>query len=269
MNQVNTYTHPIFGDVRTVEQNDNDVWFVAKDIAETLGYEKPENAISTHCKAFKTTSILELHKSGDASSYNELRASGYSHNDLVRKFQIIPERDVYRLVMRSKLPAAEKFEEWVVAEVLPSIRKTGGYGQQSIDWSNTAQVAGLLSQSLEQVQKHQLTIQQQASKIEADQPKVCFYQQYADAEGLYTLQNAGRVVTGKPNKFIGDLKGEYLFYQGKSLVAKAKYTTMGLFEMKSTIVDDKARLQTYVTPKGIQYFAKKFGMDDLFSMQAG
>ncbi|MGI2029106.1 BRO family protein [Endozoicomonas acroporae] len=86
-----------------------------------LGYSDTAKAISTHCKAFKTTSILELHKSGDASSYNELRASGYSHNDLVRKFQIIPERDVYRLVMRSKLPAAEEFNTEIFKNSYPKI----------------------------------------------------------------------------------------------------------------------------------------------------
>lgn len=240
MNQLNTFNHPIFGDVRTVEQKDNDVWFVAKDVAEILGYAKPRNAISTHFKgALK---------------------QGIPTSNGIQDVSIIPERDVYRLVMRSKLPAAEKFEEWVVAEVLPAIRKTGSYGVQSIDWSNTAQVAGLLSQSLEQVQRHQQTIQNQAQKIEADQPKVSFYEQYANSDGLYTLQNAGRLLTGKPNKFIGELKGQYLFYQGAALVAKVQYTTQGLFEVKSTIVDDKARMQTYLTPKGIQYFAKKLGV---------
>ncbi|WKN20798.1 Bro-N domain-containing protein [Azotobacter vinelandii] len=90
-------------EVRVVTM-DGEPWFVAVDVASALGYAKPENAIARHCKAPTTTP----------------KQGGGFHT-------VIPERDVYRLVMRSKLPGAERFEEWVVGEVLPSIRKTGSY----------------------------------------------------------------------------------------------------------------------------------------------
>ena len=105
--------------VRTVVK-DGEVWFVAKDVAEILGYAKPENAIAAHCKGQKTCS---------------LESGGQGRNML-----IIPERDVYRLIMRSKLPDAEMFEEWVVSEVLPSIRKTGSYTAPQV---NTEQASNL------------------------------------------------------------------------------------------------------------------------------
>ena len=240
MNAITPFKHPIFGTVRTVSRDDNDVWFVAKDVASTLGYSDTAKAVRMHCKGV-----------------DEMATPSKGGRQTVK---IIPERDVYRLVMRSKLPAAERFEEWVVAEVLPSIRKTGGYGMQIIDWDNPQHVAGLLTQSLEQVKKHQLTIAQQAHEIEVARPKVSFYDQFANHEGLHTLQNAGRLLTGRPNKFVQELKQQYLFYQGTALVAKACYVRQGLFEVKATIVGDKSRLQTYVTPKGIQYFAHKFGV---------
>lgn len=90
---------------------DDEPWFVGKDIALILGYAKPENAISRHCKAATTTP-----KQGGGV------------------LTIIPDRDVYRLIFRSKLPEAQRFEEWVVSEVLPSIRKRGMFveGQQKI-----------------------------------------------------------------------------------------------------------------------------------------
>lgn len=93
---------------------DGDAWFVARDVASVLGYARPDQAVSTHCKAV-TTSPLE---------------SGGQ----VRHMMIIPERDVYRLIFRSKRPEAERFEDWVVSEVLPSIRKRGMYieGQQKV-----------------------------------------------------------------------------------------------------------------------------------------
>lgn len=83
-------------------------WFSARDVAEGLGYSNPQKAVRDHCKSPRPVGV------------NDSFTLGPSAN-------IIPERDVYRLVMRSKMPQAERFEEWVVGEVLPSIRKTGGY----------------------------------------------------------------------------------------------------------------------------------------------
>ena len=86
---------------------DGEPWFIARDIADVLGYTEPHKAIARHCKGgmdhpVPTDGGLQIHK-------------------------VIPERDLYRLIMRSKLPAAERFEDWVVGEVLPAIRKTGRY----------------------------------------------------------------------------------------------------------------------------------------------
>lgn len=92
------------GAIRVITDQLGDPWFVARDVADALGYAKPENAISRHCKAATTT---------------PKQGGGF--------MTIIPERDVYRLVMRSKLAGAERFEEWVVGEVLPSVRKTGKF----------------------------------------------------------------------------------------------------------------------------------------------
>ncbi len=89
-----------------------------EDVAEVLGYANSSRSIQDHCKA------AQILKSTD-SVVLEIPPRG---------LQIIPERDVYRLVMRSKLPAAEQFEEWVVSEVLPQIRKTGSYGVAAPTW---------------------------------------------------------------------------------------------------------------------------------------
>lgn len=92
-------------------QIDGEPWFVAKDVAELLGYAQTAKAIRTHCKG---VSEMDTPSRGG-----------------VQTVKIIPERDVYRLIMRSKLPAAARFEDWVVGEVLPAIRRTGSYGDQS------------------------------------------------------------------------------------------------------------------------------------------
>ena len=94
-------------------------------------------------------------------------------------------------------------------------------------------------------------------KIEEDKPKVTFFDKFVNADGLYGLQNAARAIGAKPNKFVQWLKRKYLFYQGNALVARARYIQMGIFEVKTTIVDDKARPRTYITPKGLKYLAER------------
>ena len=99
----------LFGDLTVLTHDDGSLWFIGKEVAEKLGYSNPHKAIRDHCKGVSET--FTPSKGG------------------MQTVKIIPERDVYRLVMRSKLPTAEKFEEFVVSEILPSIRKTGSYGQ--------------------------------------------------------------------------------------------------------------------------------------------
>jgi len=101
--------------IRTVKVND-EVLFVAKDVATALGYADAAQAIKDHCK--KSINYTN----GDKTVVNEIK-------ELHRtKSLVIPESDVYRLVMRSKLEQAEEFQDWVCEDVLPTIRKTGSYG---------------------------------------------------------------------------------------------------------------------------------------------
>lgn len=89
---------------------DGDPWFVASDVTSVLGYTNASKAVADHCRATIET------RTNDSLGRQS-------------KTNIIPERDVYRLIMRSKLPAATRFEDWVVGTVLPAIRKDGGYIQ--------------------------------------------------------------------------------------------------------------------------------------------
>lgn len=98
--------------VRTVVV-DGEPWFVARDVAEALGYTNPQKAVRDHCKRVRPIGVND--------SFT-----------LDRQTLIIPEPDIYRLVMRSRLPEAERFEEWVVSDVLPSIRKHGLYATDNV-----------------------------------------------------------------------------------------------------------------------------------------
>lgn len=103
MNELKIFENPEFGKVRVVDRN-GDPWFVASDVAKALGYENPSRDVQRRCKK--------------VNKFSPTKSVGTPYN-------IIPESDVYRLIMWSNFPNAERFRDWVCEEVLPSIRKTG------------------------------------------------------------------------------------------------------------------------------------------------
>lgn len=157
---------------------DNDPWFVAKDVAAALGYADTKSAISAHCKRSK--SLKELGVANRRPSQNQALT-------LDPQTKLIPEPDVYRLISRSQLPSAERFEAWVFEEVLPSIRKSGGYQQQPPLPTDLPTALRLYADKLEQNAKQQLVIQQQAQEINASRPKVEFHDQVVMADKTYTF----------------------------------------------------------------------------------
>lgn len=112
MENLTTFTNDVFGNIRGVEIN-GEPWLVGKDVAEVLGYANPSKAVSTHVDT--EDKIMEM--------------ITHSQNGNVVKTQtaLINESGFYSLLLRSKLPEAKKFKRWVTSEVLPQIRKTGGY----------------------------------------------------------------------------------------------------------------------------------------------
>lgn len=122
MNNIQIFNSPEFGEIRTVMIN-GEPWFVGRDIAKALGYAKPEGAVTTHCRH-----PLKQRIPHPQSSDKEIEAL------------VIPEGDMYRLISRSKLKSAEQFEEWVFDEVLPTIRRTGQYGQARLPMTIPEQI---------------------------------------------------------------------------------------------------------------------------------
>ena len=106
MNELQIFNSGEFGEIRTIEI-DGKPYFVGTDVARALGYSNPRKAILDHCKG--------------VTKRDTPTSSG------VQSMSYINEGALYRLIMKSKLPSAEKFESWVMDEVLPTIRKTGSY----------------------------------------------------------------------------------------------------------------------------------------------
>lgn len=112
MNEMQVFNNPEFGDIRAAEVGNN-VWFVGKDVALILGYSNPNEALADHVD--------------EEDKLNSKTLSSFPLELGQRGGWLINESGLYSLVLSSKLPSAKKFKRWVTSEVLPSIRKTGGY----------------------------------------------------------------------------------------------------------------------------------------------
>ena len=160
MNGLQIFTKKEFGSVRVVE-HEGEPWFVASDVAKALGYERPADAVNIHCK--KTNKITQYCDSPDRVKTPPINLN------------IIPESDVYRLVMRSNLPSAVEFQDWICEEVIPAIRKTGAYGVPALpNFRNPAEAARAWADKEEQrllEERKRLALEQRMEEV---RPKVVF-----------------------------------------------------------------------------------------------
>lgn len=112
-----------FNELRTINTEEGEILFCAIDVAKMIGYANPRDAINRHCKH-----VVKHDVPCKSGSYTD-NTGNIVYIVKVMPLSFIPESDLYRLTLKSKLPSAERFEDWVVEEVLPSIRKKGYYGQ--------------------------------------------------------------------------------------------------------------------------------------------
>ena len=106
--EIQIFTSEVFGEIRTCQVN-NQIMFVGKDVAQALGYAKPRNALAVHVDK-------------DDKSTAPIQGPAYE-----TRVTLINESGLYALILSSKLPQAKAFKHWVTSEVLPQIRRTGGY----------------------------------------------------------------------------------------------------------------------------------------------
>lgn len=236
MNELQTFTNPDFGEIRTLEENGT-VLFCGSDVAAALGYAKPRNAIGTHCKGALKRGILT--------------AGGN------QEMTFIPEGDVYRLIARSKLPGAEQFERWVFDEVLPSIRKNGGYivGQEAMTAEELMAKALLVAKKTIEEKEAELSRRQVENAIMA--PKADYFDELVERNTLTNFRETAKQLGVKQKAFINFLMERKFIYRDKrgKLLPYADKND-GLFEVKECFnnATQWAGTQTLVTPKGRETF---------------
>lgn len=249
MNELQIFNNEEFGSVRTITK-DNKTYFVGNDVAKALGYSETAKAIRTHCKG---VSEMDIPTNGG-----------------VQTMKMITEGDIYRLVIKSKLPQAEKFESWVFDNVLPSIRKNGGYiaGQETL--SDEELMAKALLVANNKIKERDAIIERQQSKIEADKPKTIFADAVSTSHTSILVGDLAKLICqngvqiGQKRLFEWLRNNGYLIKSGQSKnMPKQRYVEQGLFEVKESTVqnpDGSVRITktTKVTGKGQVYFVNKF-----------
>lgn len=247
MNKMQIFNNPEFGKLRMVDM-DGQPWLVGRDVAEALGYAKPENALATHVDdEDKTTTLIQ----GNGSNYKS-------------KITIINESGLYSLVLSSKLPGAKRFKRWVTSEVLPSIRKNGGYldGQAELGPDEILAKAVLVAQRV---------IEEQQRKIGQMEPKALFADAVSASKSSVLVGDMAKLLRqngidmGQRRLFEWLRQNGYLMRQrGASWnMPTQRSMDMGLFEIKETAITHSDGSVTVsktvkVTGDGQIYFVNKF-----------
>lgn len=239
MNELKTFNNHDFGEVRTLEENGT-VLFSGTDVAKALGYSNPRDALARHCRC-----VVKRDVPHPQTENKEIEMT------------FIPEGDVYRLIARSKLPGAEQFERWVFDEVLPSIRKNGGYiaGQESMTAEELMAKALLVAKKTIEEKEAELSRKQVENAIMA--PKADYFDELVDRNLLTGIRETAKELGVKQKAFVDFLLNKKYLHRSKS----GKLTPTagkgdGLFEMKECYNDKTswAGTQVMVTPKGRETF---------------
>lgn len=247
METVQIFSNPEFGEVRTINEN-GAVLFCGSDVARALGYTNPSKALTDHCK-------------GDLTKR-------YPITDTLGRSQeaiFIPESDLYRLIFRSKLPSAERFTDWVTVEVLPSIRKNGGYIAQQETLSPEELMARALKVAQKTLEDRDARIRAQEAEISAlavdkqiMQPKAEYFDEIVDRNLLTSFTDAAKELGIKRKTFITFLIDHNYIYRDKkgNLMPRSNEKAKELFEVKqcNNQKTNWAGCQTLLTPKGVETF---------------
>ena len=238
-NKIEVFKNEQFGEVRTILDGET-LLFCGSDVARALGYARPNEAVARHAKGTLKQRILT--------------------NGGEQEMLFITEGDVYRLIVRSKLPAAEKFERWLFDDVVPMIRKTGCYMTDSV---------------LERIQKDPafalvmakavLRERDRADALEAElnvaRPKADYFDAFINPDDCTNIRTTAKELKIPERKFVKFLLNEGYLFRSPSgqLLPYNKKSNEGLFIVRDFVTFRYTGSQTYFTPKGkdvirIRYF---------------
>ena len=250
-NELTIFNNEEFGEVRVVIIND-DPYFVAKDIASALGYKDPKNTVKNRCKRGRVSEIP--HPQNPSKTLD---------------VTVIPESDVYRLIMGSKLQSAQKFESWVMDEVIPSIRKHGAYMTNEV-LEQALTSPDFLIQLATQLKEEKEARMLAEQKIEEQKPLVDFANQVSDTTSLIDMNQMAKLLKDEHipigrNRLFEILRQKEILRNNNE--PYQRYIESGYFRVKENTYETpygvKTYVKTYVTGKGqiwiTEQLRKEFG----------
>lgn len=238
--------------VRVLTDEHDETWFVGKDVATILGYKDTFDALKKHV---------------DKEDRQNRQNAGF---DSPRGMTIINESGLHSLILSSKLPQAREFKHWVTGEVLPSIRKHGGYmaGQEAM--SPEQMLAASMRWLESRIAEQQGQIASQQAQLDAQAPKVLFADAVSTSKRCILVGELAKILRqngvdmGEKRLFAWLREHGYLMQRnGVRNFPTQRSMDLGLFQVKETPVvhpdwHTTLSVTTKVTPKGQQYFIQKF-----------
>lgn len=244
MNEMMIFNNPEFGSVRTV-CIDGEPWLVGKDVAEILGYSNPRKVLIDHVDA-DDKGVTKCDTLGGAQNLTVINESGF-----------------YSLVLSSKMPNAKKFKHWVTAEVLPTIRKTGGYVANEDVFVET--YLPFADEPIKQLFRIQCrVINQLNERIRKDEPKVKFADHVSDSTNLIDVNKMAKLCADHGirigrNRLFAWLRSRRILMGGN--IPYQEYIENGYFRVKESVYESNGQTRTYqqtfVTGKGQQYILSR------------
>lgn len=236
MNNILQFNNKEFGELTVIEK-DGEFFFLGKEVAEKLGYSNTRDALARH---------VDIEDRADV---------GIHDGRQMRSMTAINESGLYSLILSSKLPSAKRFKHWVTKEVLPSIRKNGGYiaGQEKLTNEEILAKAMLVANNV---------IEEKNQKIKELEPKANYYDQLVDKNLLTNFRNTAKQLNIPQKAFIDFLLANDFVYRDKhQRLLPYSRKNKGYFEVKEWISEDGrlVGIQTLITPKGRNYFLVLLG----------
>lgn len=247
-NKLQVFNNDTLGTIRTVMVK-NEPWFVGKDVAEILGYNRPTKAIQDHV---------------DSEDLD-----GIPIQDSIGRMQntpIINESGLYSLVLSSRLPRAKEFKRWVTSEILPSLRKHGGYlvGQEEMTKEELVAKALIAANSI--LEEKEKALSELTRQIEADSEHTLLGRSVSTSDDCISIGELSKIIRqngidiGRDRLFRWMRDNGYLMKEGRDYNSPTQYSVSnGLLKLREYMFNGyHIGKQSRVTGKGQKYFVNKF-----------
>ena len=258
MDEIQVFRSDEFGSVRTAGTPDRPE-FCARDVALALGYKRPADAVRQHCKG--------------SVNYRPLETSGG-----VQEVGFITEGDMYRLIASSKLESAQRFESWVFDEVLPAIRRDGGY-MVARDETPEETMARAILMAQSTMERQRARIAAQDAEISELRPKAFFADAVAASDGTCLVGELAKMLTqaGVPsmgqNRLFERLRSDGFLIGGNRSdrnMPTQRSVELGLFKIKETVVvhsDGHSSISKTpkITQKGVRYLFDRYSTEAAYA----